>query len=57
MEVEKLLRYVILIACLLVLNVLFYIFLEFGRKSVHTGLLLWLMYGGYRLSKQYLQKR
>jgi len=51
-----LLRYVILIFCLLLLNVLFYSYFEFGRHSIHTGVLLWLLYGGCRLTLGYIKK-
>lgn len=56
LETEKLLRYVILIFCLLLLNVLFYSFFEFGRQSIHTGIGMWLTYGGYWLASTYLRK-
>jgi len=56
LETEKLLRYVILIFCLLLINVLFYSYFEFGRESIHTGVVLWLLYGSYRLSREYLEK-
>lgn len=45
LEAETLLRYVILIACLIIINILFYSYFDFGRESIHAGILVWIVYG------------
>lgn len=58
LEPETLLRYVILIACLILLNVLFYTYFEFGRESVHVGVVMWVLYAvGAKLVKPLLKSR
>lgn len=41
LESETLLRYVITIACLVLLNILVYVYIEAGRTCFHIGVAVW----------------
>lgn len=51
LEAEKLLRYVILIFCIVTLNVLFCLYFDFGRKCTKVGVLIWLGVGAFHVAK------
>lgn len=46
LETETLLRYVITISCLILLNILVYVYIEAGRKCFHIGVAIWGAYFG-----------
>ena len=60
LEPENLLRYIILIVSIVTLNVLFFLYFEFGQKCTKAGAIIWLITGGFyiykSLSKSDLQK-
>ena len=41
---ETLIRYAITIACMIILNLLFYVYFDFGKECTHAGIVIWLIY-------------
>ena len=52
MQSETLLRYAISIACLIILNILFYTFFDMGKRCTHIGVVIWSLYWVFTVVRQ-----
>jgi hypothetical protein len=57
LQKENLIRYIITIACMLVLSGLFYFGIEIGKESMHLGAGVWVSYYGIKHFSSKLKER